>query len=101
MGKGKRNKVGEAKSSLMQSQTDTLLQICVDLARAIRATREKLQLLDAEFDTELSNAETLGLELQKSLQIAEYGLIDFATSVFQDSGYEHLEQGGPAKNRMN
>lgn len=91
----------EAKGSLMGSKRQTVFEVCVSLAKALRSAREQFEALDLAQCDGVEESEALVEELRKNMQVTEENLLDFATCVLDDSGYGLSEPSGTGKYDVN
>ena len=71
----------------MESRRQTVFEVCVGLAKALRSTREQFEALDFVPSECAEESEALIQELQKNMQLTEESLLDFATSVLEDAEF--------------
>ncbi len=72
----------------MGSKHQTVFEVCVSLAKALRSAREQFEALETSYGDDLNLPKDLAEELRSNMQDTEENLLDFATHVLEDSEFE-------------
>lgn len=85
----------------MESKRQTVFDVCVSLAKALRSAREQFAALDIGDCDGADESQALIDELRKNMQVTEENLLDFATCVLDEPSFGFAEPSGNGKYDVN